>query len=281
MYYPNNSKKTKQIYLRFFSTGDAHTYKHGRKIRVEASTTHPAQIELLNKIYPTKNVISYPMKVTKGKFGWRYVYTLDKKFNYLLKKEENIPDNIHKNEASFIAAFSGFIDAEGHIGIRKVGNKTKLVLRISNSNQKILQDFRKGLEKLGYKSYLLKKENKYKELEIKLTSARNLLKKLKIKHPEKVEARKILLKLENKPWNKSHETYKGFRRKIKKERDRFTKKAEQEYSKRGVRKAKKKELFNRKKEAVLEIYKKGVKIKEILEKKGISERTFFRYKNGK
>jgi len=123
-----NSAKT---YLSYFAGGDMHAYRHGRKVRLEGSTTHPAQLRLLIDLLgahakPMVCAVKNPPYFREwSQYAWRVVFDLDDSFGFLIPLPEEVDEDVLSDDESFYAALGGFADAEGHISLsrRHSGNQ--------------------------------------------------------------------------------------------------------------------------------------------------------------
>jgi hypothetical protein len=114
-----------KTYLSYFATGDLHSYWHGTKVRLEGTTTHPAQIRLTFDLLgsyckPMVYAVRNPPYFTEwSKYAWRVVFDLDESFKFLISLPKEVNDGILNNDESFYAALGGFSDAEGFIVLKE------------------------------------------------------------------------------------------------------------------------------------------------------------------
>ncbi len=107
-------------------------------------------------------------------------------------------------------------------------------------------------------------------------SALNLLRRLNLRHGEKVEARTIVLQHHGRPWSRSGKIYRNFRTKIDSQTEKTVAAAAQAYERRGERKREKEESFNKKVHATHLLHGQGSSKSEIARKMHCSLRTVYR-----
>jgi hypothetical protein len=267
-----------RAYLLGFAFGDLHTYERGRKIRVEASSTHPSQLSLVARIFsPYAREIRYPIKTPQA-YGWRVVYDLDPKFSFLLDLRAPTYESLRK-PWSFYKILSGLVDAEGHIGCRLKGKYVAVVLKISNSDEKLIELLVDGLISRRYRVSVQTRvegdEMPRYQISVNGTAAVRLLKRLDLRHQEKVEARTIAIESQR---NKSSAIleYAALRLRIKKERDQCVEEARVAFAKRGERESRKTAVYIELAVKAGLLRSKGVSIRAIGKSLGKSERTVYR-----
>ncbi|MEK6741834.1 MAG: LAGLIDADG family homing endonuclease [Nanoarchaeota archaeon] len=153
-----------KAYMIGFRLGDLNVKSLSDKstVVIKSSTTKDDQVDLIKNVY--------------GKYGhfWIKKYGevfstmtfLDKSFNFLTKKEDNIEDWIMKNHDFFFAFLAGYVDAEGNMGVSQ--NRARFRIRTYDKN--ILLQIHEKLSELEINSkfgvvskkglYKTKKQNK-------------------------------------------------------------------------------------------------------------------------
>ncbi len=235
-------------YITFFALGDLGTNRHGRKIRVSVSTTHRAQLLLVNGLFEKAcHPIIYPCRTRSG-YCWRIVCDLDDSYSYLLNRREHLCREDLEKDSLFYAALSGFTDAEGHIAVRDARGKTRVVFGLSNRNKAILELFKQGLGKRGMSVGICKVVDQWKKdyylLSASGLEAIKILSELRLRHEEKVNASRLAEAMSNLHWSSAAPVYRSFRNEIRVERDRFVKEAEVAYTFRQERRQLKKQIFD-------------------------------------
>lgn len=269
-----------RTYLSFFATGDLNVQRHGRKIRANLGTTHPSMMSLMidllgsygrNTVYPTTNPCGY---------GWRITCDLPESFEFLTRKRLAAPIIQDNEPTDFIFGLSGFNDAEGHIGLAHSGDKAIARFTISNRVGEILHSFGEGLNQLGILSSLSELHTSHAsqfQLEVSGKNAMKLLPHLRIRHPEKVEARRIVLEYHGQPWLIAQNVYRKFRQRVKAETAEFVSLADQAYQLRPIRKASRMAEYRRRVESANLMRGNSLRIEDVMRELRCSQRTVYRY----
>lgn len=135
-----------KAYLIGFRTGDldAQLSPSKKLIIVGSTSTRSEQIKLF------KNLFKNYGYVWVGKFrkdGNRvFVVRLNRSFNFLLPKKDNVPKWICGNNNYFLSFFAGYTDAEGCF---QIGNDNVASFTLSSYDKKILKQIHQGLLKIG------------------------------------------------------------------------------------------------------------------------------------
>src|SRR5258708_1185082 len=140
-----------KAYLIGFRLGDLNVKKRVNVIQVRCSTTHKAQRKLIKDLF-----IQYTTPyITKAKRGTiEIVCLVNNSFEFLLPKEDVIPEWIQKNKEHFFSFFAGYSDAEGSFYIKKPGKKGKTIsssFQIQTQQKNIILSIWKNLEKYKIK----------------------------------------------------------------------------------------------------------------------------------
>jgi len=110
-----------KAYLIGFRTGDLYIYrinKTGETIKVEGTSTIPAQIKLIENLFNKYgHIYKDKIKGFRGDIFQRVHCYVNDSFSFLLEKNRKIPKWILTNEKLFFAFLAGYIDAEGCIYI--------------------------------------------------------------------------------------------------------------------------------------------------------------------
>lgn len=190
------TSEEEKIYLSFFATGDLNVQTHGVKIRAMLGTTHPAMLEhVLYTFGPYGRSMVYPSTNPNG-YCWRLACDLPIAFEFLKTKTWVAPDILHGNSAGFIEALSGFGDAEGHIGLSRSGQWARGRFKVSNRIPRIIESFKEGLVSKGFRPGVYKSirmGTPHYELEVGGPDAMELLPLLRLRHPEKIAAKQLVL----------------------------------------------------------------------------------------
>lgn len=99
-----------KAYLIGFRLGDLNIMKRVSVIQVRCSTTIPAQIKLIKNLFSTYTS-PYITKAKRGTF--EIVCLVNRSFDFLLPKEDKLPEWVLKSQKYFLSFFAGYTDAEG------------------------------------------------------------------------------------------------------------------------------------------------------------------------
>jgi hypothetical protein len=267
-----------KAYLCAFSTGDLRVQRHGRKIRVEASSTHPSQIYLVSSLFHRNGRrIEYPI-VTHKAFGWRLVYDLSPKFSFLLDSRKRTYQALRRTK-SYYFAIAGLIDSEGHIGISAASHSYSPVVMISNSDTLLIRLIVKSLTKRGYHTWIQTRiysdGTRCYEVCLRGNSAIRLLQRVKLHHPEKIEAKRIAITSENDP-REARDAYLKLRTSIHNQKDACVDAAKIAYENRDEKKLRRKTAYNNLAKLAEQMRSNGVSISVIGISLGRSQRTIYR-----
>lgn len=88
---------------------------HGKRIRLQVNTTHPAMLELFKTLFSKYSHLCLCPDFRKklSTFQWHIQADLDASFSFLMKKPRAIEVGIIKNTNLFLAFLAGYADAEG------------------------------------------------------------------------------------------------------------------------------------------------------------------------
>lgn len=105
-----------KAYLIGFRLGDLNVMKKVSVIQVRCSTTIPAQVRLIRNLFAPYTT----PYITKAKRGtYEIICLVNRSFDFLLPKEDNIPDWVQNNKKFFFSFLAGYSDAEGCFCIHK------------------------------------------------------------------------------------------------------------------------------------------------------------------
>lgn len=220
-------------------------------VRVSTSTTHPAMANLFRQLFePYGHVYQHPRyKKDTGTYEWNLSANLDASFDFLLMEKEACWEWVQRRKSTILFYLAGILDAEGSIGIWSNGKGTALQVVVYNTNIDLLRFVFSMISELGYKPlgpYLDKRKgtitSKYKIPRRKdywkialanFAEVQSLLGELPIRHPEKIERKKLALTLQiGESWGSVEPHIKRLRATFLAERDRFVREAEEIYAKR-------------------------------------------------
>jgi hypothetical protein len=147
-------------YMLGLRAGDVYAQRTHKVIRVQTTTTHPAQVEMMRRTFgPFSHVGTYKFfnrnAVSRPTHEW-YVYCdLHPSFDWLLTKPAEMPEEAMKNDELFWHFLAGYADSEASWKILKNHeNNVRFVLRIMSQDKAILKQMHQKLRALGYGSLL-------------------------------------------------------------------------------------------------------------------------------
>lgn len=266
-------------YMRHFGLGDLRVTLHGRKVRVEASTTHPAQLKLVTQLFSwNAKPIIYGFK-NPGGYAWRVVYHLDGSFRFLMTDRTQVLGDL-EDVRRFPHALGGFSDAESHIGLGNSSGIARARYLVGNRKKWILEGIKTALNNHGIHASMTSRVDIggiQWELSVSGQAAKNLVNQLALRHQEKIVARSLIYILHGTKWAESGPVYRAFRASIKTARDICVEAARLNYLAIGKRKAMRKGRMLDLAKSVGTLRSNGKSIEAISVSTGMSERTVYRY----
>jgi hypothetical protein len=132
-----------KAYLIGLRLGDLHVEEGNWAIRVRCTSTHQEQIDLVQGLFqPYGGVwISEP----KERRGTGVTAHLNRSFDFLLKKEDEIENWVLQDTQAFLAFFAGYIDAEGSF----IVSNRRAYFKIDSGDKGILYQAWEKLYELG------------------------------------------------------------------------------------------------------------------------------------
>ena len=231
---PFSNDLNEKAYFFGLRAGDFYAKWIRKSIRVQTTTTHLAQIDLLKNAFRNYGETCVYLAKNKSREDEWFVYVdLDSSFRFLLKKPNKISDWILKDKKYFFQFLAAYMDCEGSWKIQKSHQKhIRFMFKIRTGDLKILKQIKKKLEILNYHPYLYLKSKKgvktsygmYNQDIFDLTVNRteeviSLINKLLplSKHSEKIRKMNFILENKNKKWNEIQKKWVKLRNEIKKE----------------------------------------------------------------
>ena len=204
-----------RAYLLGLKHGDLYAYTpFGDAVRVSTSTTHPALADLFTRLFsPYGHVYKHPrFKEDTRTYEWNLQTILDRSFDFLLDSRDKCRDWIVKKEDTMLAYLAGLIDAEGNIRIYANPRTVGLIVGIYNTDIDLLEFAYTCLERLGCRPlrpylskesgyispgfHILMKRDYWRVFVARFDEAHSLLRRLPLRHKEKVEMREVAISLE-------------------------------------------------------------------------------------
>jgi len=135
-----------KAYLIGFRTGDLYVQLSPSKklIIVGTTSTKIEQINLFKNLFRNYGHVWIGKQRKDG--NRVFVVSLNRTFDFLLPKQDNIPKWIRDNKDYFLSFLAGYTDAEGCIHI---GNNNVALLKISSYDKKTLKQIYEQLFKIG------------------------------------------------------------------------------------------------------------------------------------
>lgn len=208
-----------KAYFLGLRAGDFHAKRIKNCVRVQTTTTHQAQKDLLRNSFKKYGEFrKYLSKNEAREDEWFIYVDLNSSFDFLLNKPEKIPDWILEDDVLFYHFFSAYIDCEGNCHLSRTHEvHSRFSLRLRVSDKVILENIKTKLEMLNYNPlyYLDRRKGQYAPYGrynndiYNLTLGRkneviSIIKKiLKIsRHTEKIRKMKIMLENKDCPYSK-------------------------------------------------------------------------------
>lgn len=230
--FPNDLNE--KAYFLGLRAGDFYAKWVRKSIRVQTTTTHLAQINLLKNAFRNYGKTCVCLLKNKSRENEWFVYVdLDPSFSFLVLKPNKIPDWILKNKKYFFQFLAAYMDCEGSWKIQRSHRKhIRFMFKIRTCDLKILRQIKSKLEILRYHPYLYLENRKgtktsygmYNRDKFDLTVNRkkeiiSLVNKLLplSKHSEKIRKMNFILENKNKEWNEIQKKWTKLRSEIIKE----------------------------------------------------------------
>ena len=229
---PFNGSPIEKSFLLGLRAGDFYARKKDKSIRIQTSTTHQAQIDLLKnsfKDYGELRVYYY-----KKMHEWFIYVDLDESFSFLLEKLQEIPSWILDNKYNFYAFLASYMDSEGNWHLSKSHEiHSRFRFRLRSYDKIILEQMKNKLSLLGFsplfflereKGYCGRLKHKFNEDTYNLTlnkkedvlNLANILIKIS-KHSEKVRKMYLFIQHKNSKYKEVEKDWLKLKKEIKKE----------------------------------------------------------------
>jgi len=142
-----------KAYFLGLRAGDFHAKTVKKCVRMQTSTTHPAQIELLRDSFKEYGqTCVYKFKSKEMQYEWFIYVDLHPSFYFLLEKSTRIPDWILGDENLFFRFLAAYMDCEGNWHLSKSHETNgRFTFRLRTGDKEILEDIKEKLGSLGYK----------------------------------------------------------------------------------------------------------------------------------
>ncbi len=207
-----NLTPKEKAYLYGLVMGDLTPVKKSNyTLKLITHSTHTIFMDLLQKSFEKYGPTCY--KTTKNLNMFRFQSHVDlDSFSFLLdSKQESIPEWItYENFFDFLA---GFLDSDGSVMLKRAGKHIFYNIRFFGQNLALLNKIKDRLKEFGFYSsiypthkkgfaswhngILFKYNKDYYTLETRKTNTIDLLKKIPIRHPEKIMKRDLIFNIYN------------------------------------------------------------------------------------
>jgi|SRR3989344_2269011 len=225
---------TEKAFLLGLRTGDFYARKKDRSIRLQTTTTHLAQIELLRSSIKEYGEIRTYFSKNKNRNDEWFIYTdLHESFDFLTNKPQEIPDWILKNDDYFYAFLSAYCDCELNWNFTKSHDKHfRYTFRLRAGDKKVLEQIKQKLDSEGlttifsiankkgdYSSFAKFNFDIYEITVNKKQDNIHLVKKMLpySKHPEKINKMNLILNNQKELWSNVEPKLDQIKNQIKKE----------------------------------------------------------------
>lgn len=223
-----------KAYFLGLRAGDFYAKCPHKSIRVQTTTTHLAQIDLLKNAFRNYGKTCIYLAKNKSREDEWFIYVdLDSSFRFLITKPNKIPDWILKDKKNFFQFLAAYMDCEGTWKVQKSHQKhIRFMFKIRTGDFKILRQIKEKLEILNHHPYLYLESEKgtkapygrFNQDMFDLTINRkeeiiSLVNKLLplSKHSEKIRKMNFILENKSKKWNGIQKKWTKLRSEIKKE----------------------------------------------------------------
>ena len=229
---PFEGSMCERAYLLGLRAGDLSAERNHNLLRVATSSTRAVQIEMVRAVFGKYgHVHTYLTEYGSRPKEWRVYCDLDKSFNFLLEKTNEIPNWVLSDELCFYSFLAGYADSEGSFNVlRAPNNRLRVTIRRASEDRAILIQMEEKLRSLGFnpRFYLDRRKNTMasygsykKDFYALWISRRNdvtkLCKKLLLlsQHHGKIWMMELILSTEGKNWTDVEKDVRESRRKIK------------------------------------------------------------------
>lgn len=216
--FPFSGDLNEKAYLLGLRTGDFHVKQQRKSIRVQTTTTHLAQIKLLERSFNAYGEHRVYYSKSKSREDEWFIYTdLHPSFEFLLEKPREIPEWVLENNECFFNFLSAYMDCEGTFCIIKSHEKfVRFIFRIKTGDMRILEQVREKLISYGFNALLYPGYKKGKlgtygisrvdMYDLIVYRKKEVLSLIEIllplsKHSEKIRKMELILKNKHKKWD--------------------------------------------------------------------------------
>jgi hypothetical protein len=188
----------------------------------------------------------YPKFCRISGYHWCVYCDLDSSFGFLLLKTTGVPQWVMEHESAFLSFFAGYFDAEGCISFDCRQSSHAVSLIVESCDYLILREVTERSRRLGFgvKPNLAIEAGRkgcnhdcWSVRVGKRKDARELLRRLELRHPEKVAQKRLVGFLMDSNWRHGWHEAKKLRARVRNEVLLFRKAAADELAARGAEEA--------------------------------------------
>lgn len=153
---PFTENSSEKAFLLGLRAGDFHAKWIKNCIRIQTSTTHPAQFDLLKRsLEKYGESRKYLYKNAPNGPEWFIYVDLHPSFEFLVKKPGLIPRWILNDDELFFSFLAAYMDCEGNWHVAKSHQKhVRFTFRLRTCDKQILEQIQRRLVQLGFHSRL-------------------------------------------------------------------------------------------------------------------------------
>lgn len=223
-----------KAYFLGLRAGDFYAKQQHKSVRIQTTTTHSAQIELLKRAFENYGEIRTYLSKNKARSDEWFIYVdLNPSFDFLLSKPEKIPKWVLENDDYFQNFLAAYMDCEGSWRVQKSHkNSIRFIFSIQTGDKFILEKLKERLQLMGYNPLLYSGGEKgtktsygtynydmYKLIIYRKKDTISIIKKLLplSKHSEKIRKMEFILKNKDKNWGQINSEWDELKEEIKME----------------------------------------------------------------
>ena len=221
-----------KAYLLGLRAGDFYAKQQHKSVRVQTTTTHSAQIELLRGAFEKYGETCVYLSKNKARGDEWFIYVdLHPSFDFLLEKPKKIPKWVMENDDYFYNFLAAYMDCEGCWRVQKShDNAVRFILSIQTGDKKILEYMKEKLISQSYAPNLYFSTESFKKAKfgvpridmhrLTLYRKKELLSLIDVllplsKHSEKIRKMDFILKNAEKNWNEIESGWEKIKKEIK------------------------------------------------------------------
>ena len=205
---PFSGDPLEMAYTLGFARGDVWVTTHGRAVRARAGSTHPAFVQLFAELFGGYgHVYLYPKKAKLTGYEWSMDVDLNDSFRFLLERNAETFHKIMADENLFFSYLAGFFDAEGCVLYHRKGSGGAFELNVTNMDIELLTILSGRLLDLHYSAKIGRSPHNKDKSKVRgadyiwriqlwrYEDVSRLLKRLPLRHSEKIAKRNVALTL--------------------------------------------------------------------------------------